>query len=788
MAVNGKITMDQLPFVLAGAEVQATAEQVHEAIDEHLPDADDEEAMLDYDQVQTLYHQLVQVIVDQTVDAALLQSSQQGQPSGLQRLWQWMQQKSKERKLRQTAYERHMKPTTRLLLLILFTACVISTAVVVFAVVLIFDHTNNAVIDHLVRDAELLSDGLNLFGYTRPFEHATSNLQRLSTILGVVVDRLGYNNSQNYQLANLAYQRDLMGDLLDGWYANDALSTVDTSVSITALWIGRMVARGTTLAELVSAFNVMNPNLPSGHEVQLARMTNGSIEFLTALRFRSGCVGTCGANNGSTAIRLALAGGNGTTLAAVDYRPQSVAAGYRLLVNPPGVALAYHIWQATLRTDFQQPVKAVVDVINAKLATESNSTSADVRVNSQEIVLSSKLAGTTQNLTTLRFCNATCVKSANLDNTYLALGTNSTWQGTTTDLNGEAVLIAYRPLPNSGLGLEFKIAQEEFLDALYLSLGNSLNDVNSKLAGTEELQLVTTPKAGANVSTNGMKYWTTFRYKSACGSTCGTLPGTSTYLQRALTDCVSGTDHALDYGSQMVIAGYFCVPAMKAAVAITIRDSQIISEGTDMAITIATYQTFVRYASSSTEVVIGRKKAGVAVAQNRNDVIRFGNRKLASQCPNQVCTGPSNAILHAVNHETGWIATVDYRWVDVYAAFTYLPNLDLGIAMKIDKSEAQSDSFRLTGILCGASVSAVIVSMAVLALLANVLLRSMDRAWEEGKQAIEREKQAFRGVIEAMYPAEVAQRMLTGETHIVYDVPAATVFFSDIFEFTTTSN
>eukprot|EP00668_Euglena_longa_P011033 GGOE01013385.1.p1 GENE.GGOE01013385.1~~GGOE01013385.1.p1 ORF type:complete len:369 (-),score=149.66 GGOE01013385.1:1066-2172(-) len=78
--------------------------------------------------------------------------------------------------------------------------------------------------------------------------------------------------------------------------------------------------------------------------------------------------------------------------------------------------------------------------------------------------------------------------------------------------------------------------------------------------------------------------------------------------------------------------------------------------------------------------------------------------------------------------------------------------------------------------------------MAVLALLANVLLKSMDRAWEEGKRAIEQEKQAFRNVIEAMYPTEVAQRMLTGETHIVYDVPAATVFFSDIYEFTTTSN
>lgn len=32
MAVNGKITMDQLPFVLVGAEVEATAKEIDEAI------------------------------------------------------------------------------------------------------------------------------------------------------------------------------------------------------------------------------------------------------------------------------------------------------------------------------------------------------------------------------------------------------------------------------------------------------------------------------------------------------------------------------------------------------------------------------------------------------------------------------------------------------------------------------------------------------------------------------------------------------------------------------------
>eukprot|EP00668_Euglena_longa_P042515 GGOE01056285.1.p1 GENE.GGOE01056285.1~~GGOE01056285.1.p1 ORF type:complete len:743 (+),score=255.26 GGOE01056285.1:233-2230(+) len=375
-----------------------------------------------------------------------------------------------------------------------------------------------------------------------------------------------------------------------------------------------------------------------------------------------------------------------------------------------------------------------------------------------------------------------------MGNSYVAFGLNSTGQGTFLSLSGEALFVAYKLLPRSGLGLEVTITQEEFMDALYLSLGNSLNDVNSKLSGTEELQLVTTPKAGTTVSTNGMKYWTNFRFATDCNSTCGTVPNTSTYLETALTKCVSGTVHSLDYRSQMVNAAYSCVSSMNAAFSIAVTDSQIISEGTAMAVAIAQYQTDVRYRGTTTEIVIGRKKPGVAVAQTAADFTRLSVRKFLDQCPNKVCTGPGTSMFLAINGDTGFYQGPDYRWVDTMCAYTYLANLNLGIVVKMDTSEAQSGSFRLTGILCGASISAVIVSMAVLALLANILLKSMDRAWEEGKKAIEREKQAFRSVIEAMYPAEVAQRMLTGETHIVYDVPAATVFFSDIYEFTTTSN
>ena len=38
------------------------------------------------------------------------------------------------------------------------------------------------------------------------------------------------------------------------------------------------------------------------------------------------------------------------------------------------------------------------------------------------------------------------------------------------------------------------------------------------------------------------------------------------------------------------------------------------------------------------------------------------------------------------------------------------------------------------------------------------------------------------------HPAQVAKRMLSGDSQIVYNVSGASVFFSDMYEFTTTSN
>ena len=58
----------------------------------------------------------------------------------------------------------------------------------------------------------------------------------------------------------------------------------------------------------------------------------------------------------------------------------------------------------------------------------------------------------------------------------------------------------------------------------------------------------------------------------------------------------------------------------------------------------------------------------------------------------------------------------------------------------------------------------------------------------QGKREIEHEKHQFSALVKAMYPRAVSERLLLGESQIVFDVPQTAVFFSDIYEFTQISN
>ena len=70
-----------------------------------------------------------------------------------QRLVRWVNNKRQQRIKDRSAYEKHMKPTTRLLLVILAVSCLLSFAIVIFAVLFIWNYSSNKVNVHLQRDA-----------------------------------------------------------------------------------------------------------------------------------------------------------------------------------------------------------------------------------------------------------------------------------------------------------------------------------------------------------------------------------------------------------------------------------------------------------------------------------------------------------------------------------------------------------------------------------------------------------------------------------------------------------
>eukprot|EP00667_Euglena_gracilis_P030972 EG_transcript_43798 len=59
IAHHGRVTLDQLPFLLVGAEVPASGPDIEEAIEQVLPGAEEADSPLDFQQVRLVYQHLL---------------------------------------------------------------------------------------------------------------------------------------------------------------------------------------------------------------------------------------------------------------------------------------------------------------------------------------------------------------------------------------------------------------------------------------------------------------------------------------------------------------------------------------------------------------------------------------------------------------------------------------------------------------------------------------------------------------------------------------------------------
>eukprot|EP00668_Euglena_longa_P011075 GGOE01013432.1.p1 GENE.GGOE01013432.1~~GGOE01013432.1.p1 ORF type:complete len:1134 (+),score=292.86 GGOE01013432.1:137-3403(+) len=785
IAQNGKITLDQLPFVLVGAEVQASTKEIEEAIEQLMPDADEADALLDLQQVQLVHQQLLQNSA--ATQQALAAPQKDGAPSLGSRLIQWWRARCQRQKLNRTAYEKHMRPTTRLLLVILCTSCVICAAIVVVAIVLIWDFSTDNVLSYIKRDVDLVRDGINLFAWQTPVAQGNENSRQLASLVSLITNELGYKGSKETEKGLLEFQVRITAGVLDGWYEHGCLNRVTMNSLLIKGWLDLML-QNKNLSTTIAMFNVLNGNLPTGHEVVLSRtnITTGNPVFLTNFRFSSQCVGgKCGSDpNGAVPTKRALAGLTGTVF-GIDYRPMPVVAGHTFLANTSIgiIGVVYKIDQSVLRLAFQD--------IAANLVNAGNDFSVQQRGDAssyEELVLATSNNSATQILSDISGCAASCVARANVSSSAVSLAVrNQSGVGEMVDLVGNPIVVAYTPLPMSGMGLSVSVRTRDFLSDQLPTFGAAITAANSNFNDTKEIQL-----AGFNTGPNASRsltFYTTPKFGSACGSAgCVVNATTCPYMQKAATQCTNGNVESQDYRGSPVFVGYACASDIHTAVTVKNDESQRKEEGIALARTIVEYQNDVRFKDSTTEFLLARKKTGAVAIRDMRDFDRLTTLKHRSDCPNGVCTGFAFHTVLALRGQSGVLVGSDYRNVKVVGAYTYVDSLDVALVINVEAAEAEASSLSTAMQLAGCSVSTVFVGMLFLFVWTNRLLRSMDEAWDEGKRAIEREKEMFGEVIRAMYPPLVAKRLLAGETRIVYDVPRVTVFFSDIYEFTTASN
>eukprot|EP00667_Euglena_gracilis_P004191 EG_transcript_4208 len=671
-ATHGRITLDQLPFVLVGSEVAASPKEIEDTIAELLPDADDGDALIDYQQVETIYMKLCQ-------DAQLPPEEPAAQPpvrppAPWRRAWGWLRRQRQQRSAERTAYEKHMRPTTRLLLVILATATAISCGMVAFAIVMIFDHSVDDVKNNVLRQVISLRQGLEVSGYSMPLNLSVARMRTLASTLGTLVEGLGYQGSKGALSADLMSQQMELGAVLDGWFVGDltARATLQTQLLAGCL---QFLAQTEGVSTTVRLINQLNPTLPTGREVVLSRGpgTAAPPQYATQLRY----LNECQTANCTTAGRLdaaSLAALNGSTgvLFGTDYRPTAVVAGYTY-VPGPRLGLVYNTELAGLRDWFAGAATTVVDSINT--AGDAASAVTGQR-NAYEYVLARRVspAGTAQIITAQRRCNASCLQASNAGSAGLSRALNgSSGIADTQDLGGGNVTMAYGPLPVSGLAVAVQVSEADFLADVSGAAAVGLNAANTRLNLTEELQLAVADSS----SVNGLRFLTAFAHP--CNGTCGATPGTSPFLVEAVATCSEGAmESALDYRGAAVLAGYACVPSLRAGVAMKMDYQTVISWAVVLVNTFLTYETANRYGGSTYEMYAAMLKPGVTVARSRSDFVRVNVRKYEQDCPNGTCPGPATLLLAALSGQTGVVKGLDYRNHMVYGAYSYVPVLKVG--------------------------------------------------------------------------------------------------------------
>eukprot|EP00667_Euglena_gracilis_P001451 EG_transcript_1451 len=743
VAVDGEVAASLLPIVLASANLRVDAATVEEAIRKFALMADDANSGVTLGQALAISQYLAGLGEPRPPSATTSTAGKTAsEPSSL-------------RKLQVTV------------ICVMFLSASIAAGL---AILWLWLNTTSQNEHYAQIELDLNADMLDVMVHQNFQRQKAKLAEEFAQTIGTLVMDLGYGLSSEMGKAGLFFAVNVLARVIDEWWQREGMLVVQDTTAMLKTWVGLLFARigVNRTARLMGLLN--NRTMPPGAEIIMGQWSNGNnsaIRYLFPPRFTDQCLsGGCNSVPGSgRPMRMALWGYSGV-MRANDYRPKMVQAGYTYFPDQQ-VGMVFKVDLSLVYSVFGDTLKTVFDTLNAQSTT------------SKEIMVARNLSdGTPQMLTTLRYRRSVRPGGLFGDTPLGRAMRNQVGMTEAIDYDGERVLAAYAGVPSAGLGLVLKVDVADFSNAILVTLGKVLRAVNSELPGSSEVELASfrTDPAGNQVLTN----LTAYRFDGQCAGPCNV----SSYIQASAGTCSSGVTNGVDYRGVDVIAGYTCLPQLNAIATFKVDRKEVWEQGLEQAVQAAD-QMNQNEVSSSFEMLMGLSKNLSRHVKTDADVAIL--TKLKSACKGS-CDGTVQGLVKAFQRYEGILYGTDYRGVDVMAAVKYVDSMFVGLEAKVDMSELMAPIVSKALVIMGITLGCLAGSTVLLALYTNTMVRAMVRAEQEGQEAIVVEKQRFSSLVASMYPAYVVPRLLAGERSIVQSLPHTAVFFSDIYDFTSTAN
>eukprot|EP00667_Euglena_gracilis_P000544 EG_transcript_544 len=671
--------------------------------------------------------------------------------------------------------------STNLLLIVVVTLCCLSAFLAGgLAILLMVLDDIDTVNTNLQENLGVVQDSLEVYASQIAVQERNTRATLFVATMASVLQSVGFAATVKANTAQLSRVLISVANTYGAWLTAEPRLAF-TSVSSMAAKLSNISVATYGRSTTATLFDEVNGLLPDGYEFQLGQWRAGSnqsaVEYLT--QFRAGCASNpCTPGDAATAPMKTALAGNTAASWGTDYRGATVYTGASG-AGPTGLGVQLNLRNTTLLLGRLLKEQALLDRWTADMS------------NSWEYMLAYVPSpGVRLLASNLSDCDAACGQRQLAKGMPLARAlAGETGTATYANWRGVTSVVAFAPIPKAPvpMGLAIQMAYSDITRITLQAATDVIDNLNINFPSeSEEFELATYVTRG---NTTNFTHLSAYKFGAECPDGQCVLP--TEYLRQAANNCSLQVITATDYRGTPVLASTVCIPTLNAILSFKL-DLDDVDSDTLVGIVEAVNSRNAQDGDNSAEFLVARPKPGLTADQVRGygDFTVVSQLKYPDACARPNCSWDREDALRALQGLEEVFRTKDYRNVDVVVAPVRSNAVSYGIGLAAEQDTSEAFKSTMDVIVQVAAFTAAMAVGCTVALIAimKLFLRAMLKAREDGNRVVVAEKERFSNLVASMYPRFVVPQLLEGDKQLVWEVPGAAVFFSDICEFTNVSN